>query len=84
MERKTWYWITLLGFVISGLVIVVIGVYDMYAFEIQDSHETVKDALKDARAATREWWVTGLALMGVGYVLTYVPAISKIYKKAKK
>ena len=81
MEKNKWYWIALIGFVVSGLVLVVIGVYDMYAFEIQDSHVTVKDALKDARAATREWWVTGVIIMGVGYVLTYVPTI---HKKSKK
>lgn len=73
MKTSKWYWITLLVLTVIGLIIVGIGVYDMYGFEIQDSHETLRDALRDARHATRGKWITGLVMLVVAYILTYFP-----------
>ena len=76
MKSKKWYWIVFLSLTVIGLILVIIGVFEMYGFEIQDSHETVKDALRDARHATRGWWIPGLVLMVGAYILNYFP-----YKK---
>lgn len=76
MKTKTWCLIVLFSLITIGLILVLMGVYEMNRFEILDSHETVKDALRDARYATRGKWISGLVLMIGAYVLTYFP-----YKK---
>ena len=73
MKRSKWYWIALLGFFVTGTIITLLGVYQMYDFEILDSHETLRDAMKDARRATRGTWLPGLVLMVVSYIITFFP-----------
>ncbi len=73
MKTKKGYWITFLSLTVIGLILTLIGVYEMYGFEVQDTHETLRDVMKDARHATRGMWIPGLILMVGAYILTYFP-----------
>jgi hypothetical protein len=73
MKKNKWYWIALLGLLVVGLVLSLIGVFEMQQVEIQDGHEILKDTLRYARRETIGWWLPGIILMVGGYILTYFP-----------
>jgi len=65
--KMKWFWIILLFCL--GLFFVINGLVDMYAFEIQPEHETLKDAIRDAREATRGKWIPGVVILMATYLL---------------
>ena len=75
MKKKTKWMLLLLWIVpfVLGMAFTIWGIVDMYAFEIQDGHETLRDAMLDARYATRGKWITGIILMVLSYIGLYVP-----------
>lgn len=74
-SKSKWFWFLL--FFIVGMGFVIWGLIDMYAFEVQENHETLKEVMVDARRATRGQWLPGIVILLMCYVQLYLPKFNK-------
>ena len=55
-----------------GLLILIPAIYEMYGFEVQDNHETLKDVMKDARQSIKGKFIVGMIMVILSYFSTFI------------